>query len=348
MSVEEHREIAKQKMKGKCGVYRLCDGGDNKICQGHSYGSPIGFGGVGSGAAFKNNISALEKLNLKMRVIGENYTPDTTYDFFGHKITMPIMGASITGVNSFGGDAAITEPEFCKATVLGAKEAGTIGWRGDTYTYDFDFMPCYDAICNAASGWGVKISKPRDQETLKRVFKMYEEGGALAVGTDVDGCGSTIMAAHNKPVFRKSIDDIKELVQSTKLPFIVKGIMCAEDAVAAVEAGVSAVVVSNHGGRVLDHTVGTADALFDVVDAVKGKVKIIADGGVRTGYDVLKMLAIGADSVLFGRDIVRAAVGGGVEGVKAFFELQQKTLVKAMKMTNVATLEDISRDIIFH
>ncbi|MHA1200283.1 MAG: alpha-hydroxy-acid oxidizing protein, partial [Candidatus Heimdallarchaeaceae archaeon] len=71
------------------------------------------------------------------------------------------------------------------------------------------------------------------------------------------------------------------------------------------------------------------------------------DGGVRTGYDVLKMLAIGADSVLFGRDIVRAAVGGGTEGVKAFFEMQQKTLVKAMRMTNVASLEEITRDIIF-
>ncbi|MHA1199336.1 MAG: alpha-hydroxy-acid oxidizing protein, partial [Candidatus Heimdallarchaeaceae archaeon] len=264
MSVEEHRKIAKEKMKGKCGVFSMCDGAPNKICQGNSYGKPIGFGGVGSGASFVNNIQALKKLNLKMRVIGENYSPNTAYDFFGHELTMPIMGASVTGVNSFGGDNAITEADFCKATVLGAKEAGTIGWRGDTYTYDWDFMPCYDAICKTADGWGVKISKPRDQETLKKVFKMYEEGGALALGTDVDGCGSTIMAAHNKPVFRKSIDDIKELVNSTKLPFIVKGIMCAEDAIAAVEAGVSAVVVSNHGGRVLDHTIGTADALFDV------------------------------------------------------------------------------------
>ena len=347
MSVEEHRKIAKEKMRGKCGVFSICDGAPNKICQGNSYGKPIGFGGVGSGASFVNNVEALKKINLKMRVIGNDYAPDTKYDFFGNELTMPIMGASVTGVNSFGGDTAITEPEFCKATVLGAKEAGTIGWRGDTYTYDFDFMPCYDAICNMASGWGVKISKPRDQETLQKVFKMYEEGGALAIGIDVDGCGSTIMAAHNKPVFRKSIDDIKELVNSTKLPFIVKGIMCAEDAIAAVEAGVSAVVVSNHGGRVLDHTIGTADALFEVVDAVKGKVKIIADGGVRTGYDVLKMLAIGADSVLFGRDIVRAAVGGGVEGVKTFFEMQKKTLMKAMKMTNVSSLEEISKEIIY-
>jgi isopentenyl diphosphate isomerase/L-lactate dehydrogenase-like FMN-dependent dehydrogenase len=347
MSIEDHRNIAREKMKGKCGVYRICDGENNRICQGNSYGKPIGFGGVGSGASFLNNVSALKKINLKMRVIGENYTPDTTYDFFGNKLNMPIMGASVTGVNSFGGDAVITEAEFCKATVLGAKQAGTIGWRGDTYTYDWDFMPCYDAICNVAEGWGVKISKPRDQETLKKVFKMYEDGGAIAVGTDVDGCGSTIMAAHNKPVFRKSPEDIKELVNSTKLPVIIKGIMSVEDAVAVVDAGASAIVISNHGGRVLDHTPGTADVLPDIVDAVKGKTRILVDGGIRTSYDVLKMLAIGAEAVLIGRDIVRAAVGGGAEGVKVLFEFYQKTLHKAMRMTGVSTLDEITRDVIY-
>jgi isopentenyl diphosphate isomerase/L-lactate dehydrogenase-like FMN-dependent dehydrogenase len=347
MSVEDHRKIAREKMKGHCGVYKHCDGADVRICQRNAYGKGIGFGGVGSGQSFQNNYNDLKDINLKMRVIGENYTPNTEYEFFGNKLTMPIMGASVTGVNSFGGDSVITEPDFCKATVLGAKQAGTIGWRGDTYTYDWDFMPCYDAICNVAEGWGVKISKPRDQETLKKVFKMYEEGGAIAVGTDVDGSGSTIMAAHNKPVFKKSPEDIKELVASTKLPVIIKGIMTVEDAVAVADTGAAAIVVSNHGGRVLDHTPGTAAVLPPIVDAVKGKIKILVDGGIRNGYDVLKMLAIGAESVLVGRDIVRAAVGGGAEGVKVYFELMQKTLAKAMKMTNAPTLDDITRDIIY-
>ncbi len=347
MSVEDHRKVAKEKMKGKCGVYRICDGDSTRLCQGNSYGKPIGFGGVGSGASFANNVSALKSINLKMRVIGDNYTPNTDYDFFGHQLTMPIMGASVTGVNSFGGDNVITEQDFCEASIVGAKLAGTVGWRGDTYTYGWDFMPCYDAICNIADGWGVKISKPRDQETLKKVFKMYEEGGAMAVGTDVDGCGSTIMASHNKPVFRKSPEDIKELVSSTKLPVIIKGVMTVEDATVAVEAGASAIVISNHGGRVLDHTPGTADVLPEIVDALEGKTRIIVDGGVRTGYDVLKMLAIGAESVLIGRDIVRAAIGGGSEGVKEFFILLKKTLEKAMRMTGAATLSEISRDIIY-
>lgn len=347
MSVEEHRDIARQKMKGYCGVYKHCDGADNRVCQRNAYGKSIGFGGVGSGQSFKNNYNALQTIKLKMRVVGENYTPDTTYNFFGNKLTLPVMGASLTGVNSFGGDTVITEAEFCKVTVLGAKEAGTIGWRGDTYTYNWDFMPCYDAICEAAGGWGVKISKPRDQEVLKKVFKMYEDGGAIAVGTDVDGSGSTIMAANNKPVFKKTPEDIKELVNSTKLPIIIKGIMDPEDAVAAAEAGAAAIVVSNHGGRVLDNTPGTAEVLPAIVDAAKGKTRILVDGGIRNGYDVLKMLGIGAEAVLIGRDTVRAAVGGGIEGVKLLYEWYQKTLAKAMKMTNVETLADITRDIIY-
>ncbi|MHA1668827.1 MAG: alpha-hydroxy-acid oxidizing protein [Candidatus Heimdallarchaeaceae archaeon] len=167
------------------------------------------------------------------------------------------------------------------------------------------------------------------------------------MGVDVDGSGSTIMAAHNKPVFRKTPEDIKELVQYTNLPVVIKGIMSVEDANVVAETGAAAIVVSNHGGRVLDHTPGTAEVLPEIVDAVGEKIRVLVDGGIRTGYDVLKMLALGAEAVLIGRDIVRAAVGGGAEGVKILFQYYQKTLLKAMKMTNVATLREISREIIY-
>ena len=154
------------------------------------------------------------------------------------------------------------------------------------------------------------------------------------------------MAKHNKPVFRKSIEDLKELSGSTRLPFIVKGLMCAEDAEAAVQAGAAAIVVSNHGGRVLDHTPGTAEVLPEIVSALKGKVMVIVDGGVRTGYDVLKMLALGADGVLIGRDAARAAIGGGIEGVEVHMEYLKKTLGKAMLMTGCPSIKEISEDIL--
>jgi isopentenyl diphosphate isomerase/L-lactate dehydrogenase-like FMN-dependent dehydrogenase len=345
MSLEEIREIAKKKLMGICGVYKECDGASMRICQGQSYGRALRFGGIGSGASFHNNILALKKYKFKMSLIGDHFEPDTSYNFFGNKLSMPIMGASVAGVNSFGGEEVITESDFCRSVVFGCKEAGTLGWRGDTYTYSLEKSYGIDAI-SEADGWGVKIVKPRDQETIKKFYKKAEETDCIAVGMDVDGCGSYAMATHNKTVFRKTVDDIKELASSTKLPLIIKGIMSIEDARNAIDAGASAIVVSNHGGRVLDHTPGTADVLLEIVSKFRGKIKILVDGGVRTGYDVLKMLALGAEAVLIGRDIVRAAVGGRIEGVRIHMEYMQKTLAKAMKMTNCKTLKEVSSEIL--
>ena len=94
---------------------------------------------------------------------------------------------------------------------------------------------------------GVKIVKPREQEIIIEFFRKAEKVETVAVGVDIDGCGSYAMATHNKPVFKKSYDDLLELVSSTKLPVIVKGIMSVEDATAAEDAGAAAIVVSNHG-----------------------------------------------------------------------------------------------------
>lgn len=345
LTLEEVREEARKKLMGICGVYKICDGDSMKICQGQSYGRPLNFGGIGSGTSFNNNITALKKIKLKMRLIGEHFEPEITYNFFGHELSMPIMGASVAGVNSFGGDKVMTEEEFCRAVVLGSKAAGTIGWRGDTYTYSLENSYGINSIAEA-NGWGVKIVKPRDQETIIKFFKKAEKVRAIAVGIDIDGCGSYAMNSHHKPVFRKSVDDIKELVSSTKLPVIIKGVMSFKDANLADKAGAAAIVISNHGGRVLDHTPGTAEILPKIAAKMKGKIKIFADGGIRTGYDVLKMLALGAEAVLIGRDIVRAAVGAGSEGVRIQMDYLRKILAKAMKITNCKNLGEINSHIL--
>ncbi|MFX0123380.1 MAG: alpha-hydroxy-acid oxidizing protein [Candidatus Hodarchaeota archaeon] len=347
MTLEDVRKKAKEKLKGVCMVYKDCDGNSTRFCQGQHYGQPLGFGGIGSGASFHNNWLALRKIRLKMKLVEPHFEPDTRFNFFDKKnLSMPIMGASVTGVDSFGGEKVITEREFCQVTVRGCIEAGTIAWRGDTYTYSLDNSYGLDAIQEAKSG-GVKIVKPREQSVIIDFFKKAEKYGATAVGVDTDGCGSYMMTKHNKPVFKKASQDIRELVDSTTLPVIIKGVMCSEDALAAVNAGASAVVVSNHGGRVLDHTPGTADVLPDIAEALKDKqVMIVVDGGIRTGYDVLKMLALGADAVLIGRDIVRAAVGGGSEGVRLQMDYMRETLKKAMKMTGCSSLNQIDSSIL--
>ena len=341
LTLTKVRKNAKKRMKGICGVFGVCDGDPNRICQGNSYGKPLGFGGIGSGESFANNSRALKKLHLKMDLISEHFIPDTTYNFFGHELAMPIMGGSVSGVNSFGGSTVISEEEFCKAVVEGCKLAGSIGWRGDTYSYTLSCPYGLNAIAKW-DGCGVKIVKPREQEVIKEYFKCAEQSKAYAVGIDIDGCGSYMMAKHSCPVFRKSPDELRNLVQSTTLPVILKGIMTIDDALMAVEIGASAIVVSNHGGRVLDCTPGTASILSAIVGAVGGKIRILVDGGVRTGFDVLKMLALGAEAVLIGRDIVRAAIGGGSIGVQLQMEYLQQNLAKAMLMTGVRKLKEIS------
>ena len=228
--------------------------------------------------------------------------------FLGREVAFPIFCSSMSGVKiSMGG--GITELEFARAAIHGSKAAGTIGFIGDG-AETFEDRPGLQAIREAA-GWGVQIFKPREQKVLFQLIQEAERAGAIAVGVDVDGAGSVPMAMKGQPVFRKSVAELQELVRSTRLPFILKGITSEEDAYAALETGCKVVSISNHGGRTLDSMLGIAELLPRLVPILKGKVTITADGGVRTGFDVIKMLALGADFVMVGREMIRAAIGGG-------------------------------------
>ena len=346
MTLEDVRAEAKKKLKGVCVVYRECDGASSNFCQGQSYGRPLGIGGAGSGASFRRNSEALEYLRLRMQVVGAHFAPDMTFNFLGKTLTMPVMAASVSGVDSFGGSEVITEGDFCRAVVDGSNAAGTLAWRGDSHNYALEHSHGIDAIAAGGQG-GVKIVKPRAQDEIKAFFEKAEAAGATAVGVDVDGCGSYMMNKHHKPVFRKTPEDIAELVAATSLPLMIKGIMCPEDAVAAAQAGARGIVVSNHGGRVLDHTPGTAEVLPAIAGALaEHDVVLVADGGVRTGWDALKMLALGAHGVLIGRDLIRAAVGAGGLGVKLQMQCIQSQLNRAMLMTGCPTLADVTGEVL--
>jgi len=342
-SVEAARERARELLRGICGVYPQCDGQADRICQRQGYGGKIGLGGAGYGHSFAANVEALASYRLSTQLVGEHYEPDTGFDFFGTALEMPILGASTSGVSKY--HESLDERGFCDDCIEGCRAAGTLSLRGDTHFYTEDSHPGLEAI-EGAGGHGVQIFKPRAQDVLKRLIERAEKAGCPAVGVDLDGCGSTIMTGAGQPVFRKSPGDIEELVETTSLPFICKGLMIPDDAVACVQAGAKMIAVSNHGGRVLDSTPGVAEALPFVADKIKGKALITADGGVRTGYDVLKMIALGADAVLIGRDVIRAAIGGGKKGVELHMTLLKKTLAKAMVMTGCPTLGDIDANVL--
>ncbi len=336
MNWQEVRKIARDKLKPYCRVCPICNG---VACA----GEVPGMGGVGTGASFKANLEALGKYKLNLSTIHEVRNSDTSLELFGEKLSLPVMAAPITGTTyNMGG--AITEDVYCNEVIAGSLMAGTIGWTGD----GADPLMYGSGIetIKRNNGKGIPIIKPRAQEEIIKRIKLAEEASAIAVGMDIDGAGLITMALKGQPVSPKSPKEIEEIVKSTKLPFILKGIMTLREAEIAYDIGVSAIVVSNHGGRILDHTPGVAEVLPEIADKLKGKIKIIADGGVRTGVDVLKLLALGADAVLIGRPIVIAIFGGGREGLKIYFDNIKNELKQAMLLTGVENVRNVSRSIL--
>ena len=336
MNWQEIKKIAKEKLKPYCRVCPVCNG---VACA----GEVPGMGGVGTGSSFKANFEALNRIKLNLLTIHDVRNPDTEIEFFGQKLSLPVMAAPITGTTyNMGG--AITEDVYTQEVIAGSIMAGTVGWTGDGAD-PLMYGSGIDAI-KKNDGKGIPIIKPRAQDEIIKRIRLAEEAGALAVGVDIDGAGLVTMALKGQPVSPKSPKEIEELVKATKLPFILKGIMTLKEAEIAYNLGVSAIVVSNHGGRILDHTPGVAEVLPEIADKLKGKITIIADGGVRSGVDVLKLLALGADAVLIGRPVVVAVFGGGREALKLYFDTIKSELKQAMLLTGVASVKNVPKEIL--
>lgn len=336
MDMAALRKKAREDMKGYCRVCPVCDG---RACA----GEVPGMGGTGTGLAFGANLTALRRYRLNLRVIHGVRSPETAIELFGQTLSMPILAAPMTGVvYNMGGK--IAEDAFSAMIVSGARQAGTLGMIGDGA--DPAMYEGGLAAITAEGGMGVPILKPRAQGEAKARIRQAEAASPVAVGMDVDGAGLITMALKGQPVGPKSVEELAELAASTKLPFVVKGVMTPDEALRAAEAGASAIVVSNHGGRVLDHTPGAAEALPAIADAVGGRVTVLADGGVRSGADVLKLLALGAKAVLVGRPLAVGAFGGGAGGVAAILKKMHGELVSAMLLTGTQSVEDVSRNIL--
>lgn len=336
MELQKVREKAREVLKGICRVCAVCDG---RNCP---TGVP-GIGGAGTGESFRRNIDSLANWKLNLRVLHPKKSQDTTFEFFGHKLFFPILGGAIAGAKvNFGG--RLDEREIARALVLGAKAAGTVALTGDGP--DPEVFAAGLAAIKEAGGWGIPVIKPRSNEEIIKRIREVEEVGALAVAVDVDAAGLLNMTRIGQVVEPKTVEDIMEIARSTSLPLILKGIMTVADAEVALAGGAAGIVVSNHGGRSLDHTLGTADVLPSIAAAVKGKLVVLADGGIRSGVDVLKMLALGADAVLVGRPLFIAACGGGPQGVKAQLEVLAQELIVAMRLTGCGLLQDISSEVI--
>ena len=163
---------------------------------------------------------------------------------------------------------------------------------------------------------------------------------------DIDAAGLPFLQHLEPPAGSKTVEQLKEIALAAGVPFILKGIMTVKGAEKAIEAGAAGIVVSNHGGRVLDDCPATQEVLADIVAAVDGRAKILVDGGIRTGSDVFKALALGADAVLIARPFVTAVYGAGADGVAAYTAQLGNELADTMRLCGAPTLDAITRDMV--
>ena len=183
----------------------------------------------------------------------------------------------------------------------------------------------------------------RMRKELKRVtFGNYVRPGESA---DIKNLASR-MASLLDPSM--SWDDVETLRKIWPGPLILKGILSPDDARIAIDCGVNGIVVSNHGGRQLDGTPATLDALPLVAEAVAKRIPILLDGGVRRGVDVVRALALGADACLIGRPQLWGLAVGGEAGVAHILDIFRREIDRVMGLCGVSRVEDIGRDLLFH
>jgi isopentenyl diphosphate isomerase/L-lactate dehydrogenase-like FMN-dependent dehydrogenase len=340
MNLKEVRDIARGRTAGCCRACRICDG---KACAGEI----PGMGGAGTGSSFRANLEALARLRFRTRLVHGASRPELATEVLGIKLAMPVMIAPVGGL-SFNLGGAMEEAAYQRAIASGAGLSGISCGTPDAAAPGVFETGLAEA--RAAPGRGfLPFVKPWEEEEAVDRMRLAKASGCRAVAMDLDSVGLATLRLMKRPCLPKTPEELSALVSaahSLGLKFALKGVMCPRDAGLAVEAGCDAVIVSNHGGRVLDSVPGTAEALPSIAAAVRGRAAVLCDGGVRSGGDVLKMLALGAGCVMIGRPFTVAAVGGGAEGVALLASEIRQELENAMVMTGTASVADVSADIL--
>ncbi len=314
------------------------------VCNGKACGARIpGPGAKGTGTVAIQNYEAWQKLCVNMDTICENKPVDLSFEIFGQTFKAPVFAAPIGAMKLHYGDK-YDDLEYNDILVSACAGTGIAAFTGDG-TNPAVMEGATKAI-KAAGGKGIPTVKPWDVNTLAEKFALVKESNAFACAMDVDAAGLPFLKNLTPPAGSKSAAELKEIIEKAGVPFILKGIMTVKGALKAKEAGASAIVVSNHGGRVLDQCPPTAEVLPEIADAVGKDMKIFVDGGIRSGVDVFKALALGADAVLIGRPYVTAVYGGAADGVEALTAKLISELEDAMAMCGAHSLKEITRDMV--
>lgn len=300
-----------EQARGRIGSYcKACSECNGRACKNQMPGP----GAKGIGDTAIRNYDKWKEIRVQMDTLVENRPCDTTLELFGRTFQYPFFAGPVGAVQLHYGDC-LNDISYNDILVSACAASGIAAFTGDGT--DSNVMVAATKAIKNAGGLGIPTVKPWNIEVIREKMAMVKDSGAFAVAMDIDAAG---------------------------LPFIVKGIMTVKGAMKAKEAGADAIVVSNHGGRVLDQCPATAEVLEEIANAVDGSMKIFVDGGIRSGVDVFKALALGADAVIIARPFVTAVYGGAQEGVEAYVNKIGSELKDTMAMCGVASLKEITRD----
>ena len=330
-------ENAKKTIGPNCKVCPVCNG----LGCGHTMPGP-GSKAPGNGA--NDNYNAWRKIKLNMDTIVENIPVDTSTSFLGNQFSLPLMTAPIGSIK-LQYNPTDDVSDFNEKCMAACEARGIMHAFGDGLE-----MRVWDNAVNSCkkhSNVGIPVFNPDSEENIQAKMDLFK-GGNLppAMCVVVDSAGLPHLKKLNGKGGTKTVEQLKVLKEYAKTPLIIKGIMTAKSALKAVEAGADAIIVSNHGGRVLSDTPGTAEVLPEIVAAVKGKTKIMVDGGIRSGLDVFKALALGADMCLICRPVLISYYGGGQEGIECYIDKIQTELSDTMYMCGARSIAEITPDMV--
>lgn len=334
MNYAECLELTRGKMGNYCKACPECNG---RACKNQMPGP----GAKGIGDTAIRNYDKWKEIRVQMDTLVEKRPIDTSLSLFGKNFQYPFFAGPVGAVNMHYGDS-LNDVSYNDILVSSCAEFGIAAFTGDGM--DSNVMVAATEAIKKAGGLGIPTVKPWNVEMVREKMALVKDAGAFAAAMDIDAAGLPFLKNFNPPAGSKSVEELREIVEAAGVPFIVKGIMTVKGALKAKEAGAAAIVVSNHGGRVLDQCPATAEVLEEIATAVDGSMKIFVDGGIRSGTDVFKALALGADAVIIARPFVTAVYGGGREGVETYIQKIGSELADTMAMCGVSSISEITRD----
>ncbi len=293
---------------------------------------------------FKRNRFALDNIAFRPRVLRDVENVDLSVNLFGHNLKMPVILAPIGSMQDFV-DGAGTAP------TLAASEFGIMHMISSTC------MPGLEEVAKSVNypklfQLYVRGNKDWVDDNIKNAMDHSYAGICLTVDLDAYGRRERDLAKRYRTTSRQSASgfehqmrfswkDIDRIKSYCHLPIIIKGIATKEDALLAVEHGVEVVYVSNHGGRQLDYGLGGLNVLPEISEAIGDNAKVIFDGGIMRGTDVVKAIALGADCVGIGRLQGFAAAAGGSKAIVRMLELLELEISTALRLLGVNSIFDL-------